>query len=119
MKGRQNCSGSAMVEVLAAFCIMVLIIGMFSRSMKLAGTMLERSERTLAAWRDLEGACYLEGAPENAAESPIPVRTEQVSLRFLGEEGFTVEGVTLRTVGGDGGPAPKEVVREHESDEEE
>lgn len=49
-----------MVEVIVAFTVLVLIVGIFSRSLSLAGRIAASSEEQLAASRNLAKAYYLE-----------------------------------------------------------
>lgn len=53
-------SGTTMVEVLVAFSVLILIMGIFSQAMSLAGRMLKRSDDTLVKYRELAGDYYLE-----------------------------------------------------------
>ncbi|MDD3253173.1 MAG: hypothetical protein PHV18_11500 [Lachnospiraceae bacterium] len=52
-------SGSTMIEVIVAFTVLVLIMGIFSQAMALTGRMLGKSGDTLAGYRDLAGDYYL------------------------------------------------------------
>lgn len=57
--------GTTMVEVIVAFTVLVLIIGIFSRSLTMAGRMLNRSDDTLMNSRELAGQYYL-GKPRRS-----------------------------------------------------
>lgn len=56
----QSESGTTMVEILVAFVILILIMGIFSQSMNLAGKMIGRSNDTLTNYRELARGYYLE-----------------------------------------------------------
>lgn len=63
---RHSEDGTTMVEVLVAFAVLILIMGIFSQAMGLAGRMLQRSDDTLENYRELAGDYYLERrAPED------------------------------------------------------
>lgn len=50
--------GTSMVEVLVAFAVLVLIMGIFSQALSLAGNMLGRSDHTLENSHQLAGNYY-------------------------------------------------------------
>lgn len=50
--------GTTMVEVIVAFVVLLLIMGMFSQALSLAGTMLGRADHTLEQNRQLAGDYY-------------------------------------------------------------
>ena len=100
-----------MVEVIVAFTVLVLIVGIFSRSLSLAGRIAASSEEQLAASRNLAKAYYyLEedgsimiqeaGAGGEAAKFATVTKTETPkTLRFKStsnaSDGFQM-GATLR-----------------------
>lgn len=53
-----NKNGAVMAEVLVAFTVLLLIIGIFSRSMALAGRTTSTTDQKLAAHRELIGRYY-------------------------------------------------------------
>lgn len=85
----QSKAGTTMVEVLVGFVILVLILGIFSQAMNLAGRMVGKSNDTLTAYRDLAGGYYLENR-----EVVDITESEKKSMTFTqipGEkEGFSI-----------------------------
>lgn len=63
-KNRNTTSGTTMVEVMVAFVILVLLMGIFSQSMGLAGRMMNRSTDTLEQYHQLAGAYFLDKSDE-------------------------------------------------------
>lgn len=55
-------AGTTMVEVLVGFVVLVLIMGIFSQAMNLAGRMVGKSNDTLTNYRNLAGGYYLENS---------------------------------------------------------
>lgn len=80
--------GTTMVEVIVAFTVLILIMGIFSQAMGMAGRMLNRSEDTLVNNRNLAGQYYLGKA---ALES-----RKNITFKFVEESGsgssFTLDG---------------------------
>lgn len=111
---RKNSHGTTMVEVIVAFVVMVIILGIFSQGMKLAGVMMGRSTETFTGYRNLAGSYYLEGAEDpsgDKAQAIPPSEAENQMLEFKTENGaysFTAK-VTVRTVQ-DGNRVLKDVV---------
>lgn len=111
---KKDSSGTTMVEVIVAFFIMVIILGIFSQGMKLAGTMMIRSDEALTGYRNLAGSYYLEGEEDPSGEKAQaipPTEVKNQMLEFKTEDGaysFTSE-VTVRTVQ-DGSGVLKDVV---------
>lgn len=66
MKG--NTRGTTMVEVIVAFTILILIMGMFSQALAMSGRMAGRSTEELQEARDLAGDYYLEKFPADSSQ---------------------------------------------------
>lgn len=80
--------GTTMVEVIVAFTVLILIMGIFSQSMSMAGRMLNKSEDTLMNNRELAGQYYL-------GEAAIQSR-ERKTFKFIDvdnpDRSFTLDG---------------------------
>lgn len=81
-----------MVEVIVAFTVLILIVGIFSRSLSLAGRIAASSEEQLAASRNLAKAYYLEETTVTKTETPKTLRFKSTSNE---SDGFQM-GATLR-----------------------
>lgn len=114
---KKKCSGTTMVEVIVAFFIMVIIMGIFSQAMRLAGNMMIRSDETLAGYRSLAGSYYLEGdadlngARAQAIEADVKENQKLLFMTENGQLSFEV-GVSARTVRNGSGEL-KDVVSTH------
>lgn len=76
---KRDIAGSSMVEIIAAFLILILVAGFFSRCILMAGRIVGISEEKLRASENLIKEYYLE---ETGADSAMYVREETVTLRF-------------------------------------
>lgn len=104
-------SGTTMVEVLVAFVVLILIMGIFSQAMSLAGRMLGQSDHRLEDSRELAGGYYLDDT-ETADISAPQEKTMAFQRTSGGSEGFSVQ-VKLKTyTKKDGGGKLVEIVRE-------
>lgn len=114
---RYDRSGTTMVEVIVAFFILIIILGIFSQAMQISGIMMVRSDDTLERYRNLAGSYYLEGEgdPIDGRASPLsPEVAENQKLTFHAENGsssFAVDA-SVRTVR-DGSGVLKDVVSTH------
>lgn len=62
MKVWKSTRGTTMVEVMVAFTVLVLIMGIFSRALSISGNMLARSEDMMVSNRRQVGDYYLDKA---------------------------------------------------------
>lgn len=114
---KKNCSGTTMVEVIVAFFIMVIIMGIFSQAMRLSGNMMIRADETLTGYRSLAGSYYLEGdadpngARAKAIEADVKENQRLVFVTENGQSSFEI-GVSARTVR-DGSGELRDVVSTH------
>lgn len=102
-----NHSGNTMAEVIVAFMILVIIMGIFSQTMRLSENVMEQSEKTLKAVHNLVGSYYLEGEADPDGDkaraiAPVITRDTAVFRSDTGEEFFSVK-VEVREIRGDGG----------------
>lgn len=92
-------AGTTMVEVLVGVVILVLIMGVFSQAMNLAGRMIGKSNDTLMNYRNLAGGYYMEDGtivditesekkdmtitriPENGECFSVQVRTKTYTMK--------------------------------------
>lgn len=88
--------GTTMVEVIVAFTVLVLIIGIFSRSMTIAGRMLNRSDDTLMNNRELAGQYYLGEAEKESSVKTVFEFTDQDN-----HASFTLDGYLVKYNGTD------------------
>lgn len=103
-------AGTTMVEVLVAFSVLILIMGIFSQAMTLAGRMMGRSEDTLENYRELAGGYYLErGSVVDISESE---EKDMTFTRNPGHEGFAIRARLKTYTMKDGTGKLVEVVRE-------
>lgn len=82
-KTGKSVEGSTMVEVIVAFTILVLIMGMFSQALSMAGNMMNRAYKTLEVNRQLAGDYYLEKA---AGGSQGFSDKKKLSWKFVGKD---------------------------------
>lgn len=61
-KIKKAADGTTMVEVTVAFAVLVLLMGIFSQAMGLAGRMMNRSSDTLEQYHQLAGEYFLDKA---------------------------------------------------------
>lgn len=88
--------GTTMVEVIVAFTVLVLIIGIFSQAMGMAGRMLNRSDDTLMNNRELAGQYYLGEADQESSVKTV--------FEFVDQENhasFTLDGYLVKYNGTD------------------
>lgn len=103
MKKRDTTSGTTMVEVMVAFVILVLLMGIFSQAMSLAGRMMNRSKETIEKYHQLAGDYFLEKT-DSVSEDPTVLIFKRVTKdgKETGD-GFTVQAKVrthMKTVGG-------------------
>lgn len=83
-----------MTEVIVAFLVLVILIGIFSKALQLTGTLMNRADDTLEQYRDLAGVCYLDGEADLTGEAEQSL--EQVVLKFRSEKGAAFELPAVR-----------------------
>lgn len=103
-------AGTTMVEVIVAFTVLILIMGIFSQAMSLTGRMLGRTEDTLVKYRELAGEYYLER--NNTVEMTESGTKSITFTRTTGGEGFSFEVKTRTYKEKDGNGQLVEVVPE-------
>lgn len=107
-------AGTTMVEVLVAFTVLILIMGIFSQAMSLTGRMLGRTEDTLVKYRELAGGYYLE-KDETVEMTESGLKTMQIKQivgQTAGSEAFSVQVKTRTYKENDGTGQLVEVVPE-------
>lgn len=81
-ENRKKTGGTTMVEVIVAFAVLVLTLGIFSQALSLAGNMAVQADARLEQAHELAGAYYLQReAPE----------TGSATLIFEGRDGTTFQ----------------------------
>lgn len=73
---RNSTRGTTMVEVLVAFVVLVLLMGIFSQALGLSGRMMNRSSDMQEEYRELAGDYYLDRLGTGESKTP------SVTLRF-------------------------------------
>ncbi len=90
-KNKSASAGTTMVEVMVAFVILVLLMGIFSQAMGLAGRMMNRSTDTLEKYHQLAGDYFLNSA-DSFDEEPAMLEFRRVTKDGSGTgEGFAVQ----------------------------
>ncbi|MEW4414676.1 hypothetical protein [Clostridium sp. AN503] len=70
-ENKSTTSGTTMVEVMVAFVILVLFMGIFSQAMGLAGRMMNRSTDTMVKYHQLAGDYFLEKADSVSEDATV------------------------------------------------
>lgn len=77
-------SGSALIEVITAFAVLLFIFGMLSQALLLTGRIMVRNRELRAEYQDLAGYYYLHGAGDDLVSEEGKIETEwQADLRFF------------------------------------
>lgn len=80
MKQNKNSRGTTMVEVLVAFAVLILIMGIFSQALSMAGRMFGHSNQILMDYRELAREYYIDsdGQSDGTAEMPEILEFENI-----------------------------------------
>lgn len=96
--------GSTLVEVMAAFVILLMIMAIFSRTMILAGAVRRRSAEIRREYQILLEACYAEEGNRSETWDSIEYEEMYQDAIFVNEEGGSFRiPVKLRSFAGTAG----------------
>ncbi len=96
--------GSTLVEVMAAFVILMMIMAIFFRTMILAGAVRRRSTEIRHEYQILLDACYAEEGNRSETQDSIEYEEMYEDAIFVNEEGDSLRiPVKLRSFTGTAG----------------
>lgn len=85
----EDTQGTTMVEVMVAFTVLVLVMGIFSQALTLAGRMMNRADDTMDKSHELVKEYYMGELSEHSDTKTLEFKTDN-------GESFTVEGTIRR-----------------------